>query len=56
VKQRTEEGDFGLGGRTLIHANLLQEGQPEGSVHDPILHLRLRKAPGTIHSSGGGSI
>ena len=50
VKQRTEEGDFGLGGRTLIHANLLQRGQSDKRLHKHILHLDPRKAPSTIES------
>ena len=45
AKQGTEEGDFGLGGRALIHASLLQGGQAVGYVHDHILHLPRRSDP-----------
>jgi hypothetical protein len=50
MKQRAEEGDFGLGGRMLIHASLVQDRQSDNGVHDPILHLHLRKAPSTIET------
>ena len=42
MKQRTEEGDFGLGGGTLIHATLRQVRKPDRWVHNPILYLHLR--------------
>lgn len=50
MKQRAEEGDFGLGGGMLIHASLVQDRQSDKGVHGPILHLHLRKAPSTIET------
>jgi len=38
TKQRTEEGNFGLGGGTLIHATLRQVRKSDRCVHKPILH------------------
>jgi hypothetical protein len=39
MKQRAEEGDFGLGGGMLIRTSLVQDRQSDKGVHDPILHL-----------------
>ena len=50
MKQRAEEGDFGLSGGMLIHASLVQDRQPDKGVHDPILHLHLRNPPSTIET------
>ncbi len=45
TKQRTEEGNFGLGRGTLIHATLRQVRKSGRCVHNPILHLHLPGAP-----------
>jgi len=48
TKQETEEGDFGLSGGTLIHANVRQVSKSDRCVHNPILHSRLPWGPSTI--------
>jgi len=41
TKQGTEEGDFGLGGGTLIYASVRQVRFSDRCVHNPILHSHL---------------
>jgi hypothetical protein len=41
TKQGTEEGDFGLGGGTLIHATLRQVRKSDRCIHNAILHSHL---------------
>ena len=50
TKQGSEEGDFGLGGRSLIHATLRQVRKSDRCIHNPILHLHLSGAPGIIEN------
>jgi hypothetical protein len=38
MEQRTEESDFGLGGGTLIYADLRDNAQCDGCVHGHSLH------------------
>ena len=48
TKQGTEEGNFGLGGGTLIHANVPQVRKSGRCVHNPILQSHLPWGPSTI--------
>ena len=56
TKQRTEEGDFGLGGGTLIHATVRQVRKSDRCVHKPILHSHHPLGPSTIENRRKGSV
>ncbi len=56
TKQGTEEGDLGLGGGTLIHANVRQVSKSDRCVHNPNLHSQHRWGPSTIENRPRGSV
>ena len=43
TKQGTEEGDFGLGGGMLIHANVRQVRKSGRCVHKPYSYIRITR-------------